>query len=540
MTDFAAPGFARAYVEPQRARTFALVSLAYLVVYFVINAVTDHRSLNGSPITLWSPDNALSVMLIMESWAYTPIVLLAQIGVDMALGHAHHSMAAVVCAETTLAAGYLGMAMVLRHGFHLNIRAMRPRDLTAVMAVAPLGAAITGLIYCGALTGVGELKPSAFLPSYAGFWIGDAAAMGVFIPATGALLRVVAAAPWRRPRIGYPIFLFAVTLIFVALIIIVSASTVHRRYLFNLTYLPILLIGLKFGYDAGALTLMFVQVFLLVAMDLFHIPDRQFGAYQVMMFILSVSGQALGATVTEWEAATAQLRRQQAELAKVSERATNGALAAAMSHEISQPLASIATYVVSARRLLESGLGQDKALAALRKAEGEAARARGIVERLRDFVAKGELTREQVDLDELVETIVKLQGDAARERGVRLRRTGAENWPLLASVDRVGVEQALANLVLNAIEAAPAHGGLVSVDLQGREDRAVLAVEDNGPGVAPEIADRLFEAFETTKPRGMGLGLPLAKEIAIRHGGESTWRRTPTGGTRFELELPLA
>lgn len=540
MTDFAAPGFASGYVPRLRLRGFALVSLAYIVVYFAVNAVTDHRSLNGSAITLWSPDNALSVMLIMESWVYTPIVLFAQIAVHVAFGHTPHSMAAVVCAETTLAAGYLGMAMALRHGFRLDIRDMRPRDLTAVMAVAPLGAAITGLVYCGALMGVGELRPSAFLSSYAGFWIGDAAAMGVFIPATGALLRVVATAPWRQHRLGYPLFLFAVTLIFIALIILVSASTVHRRYLFNLSYLPILLIGLKFGYDAGALTLLFVQVFLLVAMELFQIPDTQFGAYQVMMFILSVSGQALGATVTEWEATTAQLRRQQAELAKVSERATNGALAAAMSHEISQPLASIATYIVGARRLLEAGLGQDKALAALRKAEGEAARARGIVERLRDFVAKGEISREAVDLDYLVETIVKLQSDAARERGVWLHRADADRRPLLALVDRVGVEQALANLVLNAIEAAPARDGMVLVSLTESGGRAVLGVEDNGPGVASEIADRLFEAFETTKPRGMGLGLPLAKEIATRHGGDLTWRPLPTGGTRFELELPLA
>jgi two-component system sensor kinase FixL len=253
-----------------------------------------------------------------------------------------------------------------------------------------------------------------------------------------------------------------------------------------------------------------------------------------------VSGQALGATVSEWEATTAQLRRQQAELAKVSERATNGALAAAMSHEISQPLASIATYIVGARRLLEAGLGQDKALAALRKAEGEAGRARGIIERLRDFVAKGDLAREAVDLDELVETILRLQADAARERGVQLKRVGAESRPLFASVDPVGVEQALANLVLNAIEAAPAQGGLVTLSLVARTDQAVLTVEDNGPGVAAEIAERLFEPFETTKPRGMGLGLPLAKEIAARHGGRLRWLPIVPAGARFELELPLA
>jgi two-component system sensor kinase FixL len=67
----------------------------------------------------------------------------------------------------------------------------------------------------------------------------------------------------------------------------------------------------------------------------------------------------------------------------------------------------------------------------------------------------------------------------------------------------------------------------------------VIAVEDDGPGVAPEIVDRLFEPFETTKPRGMGLGLPLAKEFAVRHGGSLEWRPVSPRGARFELKLPL-
>ena len=328
-------------------------------------------------------------------------------------------------------------------------------------------------------------------------------------------------------------------MVFAALVVLLSASSVDSRYVFNLLYLPILLIGMKYGFDAGALALMLVQLLLLSALDLFHVSDREFSAYQMMMFILAISGQALGATFTEFEAATTQLRRQQAELAKVSERASNAAMAAAMSHEISQPLASIAAYVFGARRLLETGQGEAKALAALRKAEGEAARARGIVERLRDFVANGVTPMERVELVDLVENILRLQNDVAREREVALGRT-AEAGPLVVRADRIGLEQALANLVLNAVEAAPAKNGEVLVSLTKRDGRAVISVDDNGPGVAEEIAERLFEPFETTKPRGMGLGLPLAKEIAARHGGALSWRPRSPHGTRFELELPLA
>jgi len=537
---FPAPAFQSALTGAPKLRVYAALSLAYLAAYLVLNFVTESRSLGGSPITLWSPDNALSVMLIMESWTFTPVVWLAQIGSDFWFGHLRTSTAGVICAETTMAAGYLGIGMALRHGFGFDIRAIRSRDLVALMVVAPLGAAITGLIYCGALFAVGDISPSHFLFSYAGFCIGDAAAMGVLIPATGALLRTLAAKPWRRPNIAYPLCLFIFTLLFLSLVIYMSASTLRQRYLFNLTYLPILLIGIKFGYDAGALVLLFVQICLISALNCFHVADREFGAYQMMMFILSVSGQALGAAVSEWEAATAQLRRQQAELAKVSERATNGVIAAAMSHEISQPLASIAAYVLSARRLLEGGQGQDKALTALRKAEGEAGRARAIVERLRDFVAKGAVTLEETDLDALVETILRLTTDAAVARDVRLQRAGPDHGPLWASTDRVGIEQAVANLVVNAIEAAPKGRGEVRVGLERRGDKAVVIVEDNGAGVAAEIAERLFEPFETTKPRGMGLGLPLAKEIAARHRGRLSWAPVAPHGARFELELPLA
>ena len=159
---------------------------------------------------------------------------------------------------------------------------------------------------------------------------------------------------------------------------------------------------------------------------------------------------------------------------------------------------------------------------------------------MRDFVANNATATEVVDLNDLVESILRLQNDVARERGVTLDRAAGEAGTVNVRADRIGLEQAFANLVLNAIEAAPAKNGEVVVSLTKRDGRAVIGVEDNGPGVADEIAERLFEPFETTKPRGMGLGLPLAKEIATRHGGALSWRPRSPHGTRFELELPLA
>ena len=539
MSDFVLPAFPRMRSGLSRVGAYVGLAAAYLVVYLALNFLTDHRSLGGTSITLWSPDDAMSVLLIMESWTFAPVLWLAQIVVDLMFHHVRQSFLADVLEQTTLAAGFCALAYTLRAKFRLSVRTLRPRDLIALTAVVPFGVALVGLAYCGALLLAGGLAPANFLSAFAGFWIGDAAAMCVLIPAAGALFRVLLTETWPSANPGNTLFVFAITFVFATLVTLLSASSVESRYVFNLLYLPILLIGVKYGFDAGALALLLVQLLLLFALDLFRVSNSEFSAYQLMMFILALSGQALGATFTEWEAATRQLRRQQAELAKVSERASNAAMAAAMSHEISQPLASIAAYMFGARRLLETGQGEAKALTALRKAEGEAARARGIVERLRDFVANGVTAMEAVELNDLVETILRLQNDVARERGVALGRVG-EAGPVVVNADRIGLEQALANLVLNAVEAAPAKNGEVIVSLTRRDGRAVIGVDDNGPGVDPEIAERLFEPFETTKPRGMGLGLPLAKEIAARHGGALTWRPRAPDGTRFELELPLA
>ena len=297
MSDFVLPAFPRMRSGYSRVGAYVGLAAAYLVVYLALNFLTDHRSLSGTSITLWSPDDAMSVLLIMESWTFAPVLWLAQIAVDLAFSHVRQSFLADIVAQTTLAAGFCGLAYTLRASFGLNVRALRPRDLLALMAVVPIGVALVGLAFCGALLLVGDLAPADFVGSFAGFWIGDAAAMCVLIPAAGALFRVILVAGWQSKHTGNALFVFAITLVFAALVVLVSTSSVESRYVFNLLYLPILLIGMKYGFDAGALALLLVQILLLAGLDLFHVSDREFSAYQMMMFILAISGQALGGHV---------------------------------------------------------------------------------------------------------------------------------------------------------------------------------------------------------------------------------------------------
>ena len=111
----------------------------------------------------------------------------------------------------------------------------------------------------------------------------------------------------------------------------------------------------------------------------------------------------------------------------------------------------------------------------------------------------------------------------------------------LVKADGVQIEQVLINLVANAIDAAAERSdarGRVTMRVAATGDAITLRVEDNGRGVAPELADNIFDAYQTTKPRGMGLGLHLSRRIVQRHAGRLWWEPITTGGARFVVELP--
>jgi C4-dicarboxylate-specific signal transduction histidine kinase len=131
--------------------------------------------------------------------------------------------------------------------------------------------------------------------------------------------------------------------------------------------------------------------------------------------------------------------------------------------------------------------------------------------------------------------------EEATARGIHVEIENNRAIPLVTA-DRIQIEQVLNNLVANAIDAASERKdsrGLVVVRVVRRGDRVVVQVEDNGPGVAPEIVDNLFEAYQTTKPRGMGLGLPLSLQIIQKHAGRLWWEPIVPEGTRFVVELQI-
>jgi two-component system sensor kinase FixL len=212
-----------------------------------------------------------------------------------------------------------------------------------------------------------------------------------------------------------------------------------------------------------------------------------------------------------------------------------------LAHELSQPLSTVAMYVLAARRMLQSGAGSEPAIDALRKAEAEAQRTRQVLERIRDIVSLGKTKPRLLNLFETAVKIRALCIEGANARNVDIAVESVDPIPLVKA-DAIGIEQVLNNIVGNAVDAAADRGdarGRVVIRVSGRDNWAIVQVDDNGPGVAPEIAESLFEPYKTSKPRGMGLGLTLSRQIVTQHGGRIGWQPIRSEGTRFTVELNI-
>jgi two-component system sensor kinase FixL len=520
---------------------FWLTGIGFLAVYLACNKVTEWHQFDGLAITLWSPDNGLSLLLLTEGAVFAPFVFLAAVLTDVFIAGVHHSLYVTVAVELVATICYVGLAAVLWHKLKFNPRQVWLEDVVVLLTFVPAGTTLTALSYCGVLYLGGALPADQFYRAMRYFWIGDSVGIITIIPAATSVFALLS-----KPRgrwSGYELVSCSVFILGTCLgfAVLFGVGDANEHHLFYMLFLPIIWVGMREGYTGVAVALLAIQLGLVVTTTYIGFEAKDFSVFQMLMLVLSITGLLLGAVITEREKAAQLLRQQQTELARVSAYASAGAMGMALAHEISQPLSTVASYLHAARRLLQSGAASAPVMDALSKAEMETRRTREVLERVRDFIAIGKLDLKPLDLSNLALKIGALCREEATARGVHVEIENIRPIPLVRA-DRIQIEQVLNNLVANAIDAASERTdarGLVVIRVAQRGDRVVLQVEDNGPGVAPEMVDSLFEAYQTTKPRGMGLGLPLSLQIVQKHAGRLWWEPNVPEGTRFLVELPI-
>ncbi len=246
--------------------------------------------------------------------------------------------------------------------------------------------------------------------------------------------------------------------------------------------------------------------------------------------------------ITERNQTQESLRRAQAELAHINRVMTLGELTASIAHEVNQPLAGIVTNGAACLRWLGREPPElDEARSAVESMISDGMRASEVVQRLRALSKKTELHKVRLDINGVIDDVIRLVQREALDHLISLRLELASALPPVLG-DRVQLQQVIINLAMNGIEAMASVTGrpreLVIRSRRHEDEQVLIEVQDAGIGIDPENVNRLFNAFFTTKPDGMGMGLSICRSIIEAHGGRIWASRNTGAGATFQFTLP--
>lgn len=286
------------------------------------------------------------------------------------------------------------------------------------------------------------------------------------------------------------------------------------------------------------------------ALDLEYRIVRADGAVRTVRSSMKSShtpaGTALHTVVTiqdvsEVRAVEQEARQLRAHLRHADRVAHLGALTASLSHEVNQPLTGILANAQAALHRVRMGeLNREELCEVLEAIVRDDKRAAAVIANVRTLLRRDEPPQERFDLAEALREVLTLFRSELDARRVTIHAR-LEPGPVMLGI-RTQVQQVLVNLVANAIEALQDTRSLdrrVEVVLARRGRRAWLSVTDNGRGISPDRVSRIFEAFYTTRPEGLGMGLAISRSIVEAHGGEIDARNNEAGGATFTVVLPL-
>jgi PAS domain S-box-containing protein len=250
-----------------------------------------------------------------------------------------------------------------------------------------------------------------------------------------------------------------------------------------------------------------------------------------------------GIDIEDRKRAEESLLKAQADLAHANRVTTMGELSASLAHEINQPISGIITNASTClRRLDREQPDLEGALVAATRAIRDANRAAEIIERVKLFFRKRTLTKERVDINEVIREMEILLHNEATQHSVSVQKMLAADLPLIVA-DRVQLQQVLMNLMINGIDAMKVVDGPRKLTLgtqNDSNDRLLVSVEDTGIGLPPNQAGQIFNAFFTTKEHGTGMGLRISRTIIEAHGGRLWVTDNHPRGASFHFTLAVS
>jgi PAS domain S-box-containing protein len=246
--------------------------------------------------------------------------------------------------------------------------------------------------------------------------------------------------------------------------------------------------------------------------------------------------------LTERILASERLRDAQMQVAHANRVETMGQLTASIAHEVNQPIAATVTNAEAALRWLgHQPPDLEEVRQALARIVKDGNLAGQIVGRVRGLIKKAPPRKEHLGINEAIREVIELTRGETAKNGILVRTKLADGLPFVEG-DRVQLQQVMLNLIINAVEAmsGTSEGSRELLISTGKSDAddVDVAVRDSGPGLAPATLDRLFDAFYTTKPSGLGLGLSICGSIIEAHGGRLWASANLPRGAVFQFTLP--
>jgi two-component system sensor kinase FixL len=490
--------------------------------YLLLDWVSYIYPLGPFNITPWNPQPALAIVwMLLGGLVHAPAVFATIFLADLVIRNVPLSISLLTA--LTLTAGYAGIAEVLREAQRPKVGLQTLRQLTSFVAVVLPGTALVAAAFVGVLYAAGSLGDTAAFAAWLRFWVGDA--VGVLV--TAPLLLVVADADGRRSFAAMARrweTLLQVTLLAATLWLIFAGLGGDPSHHFYLVFLPLIWTAIRHGLGGAIVAVGVVQAGVVLGIHHHPVQGLPIIELQALVAALTLTALYLGVMTDE--------RQRANERVKQSLRlATAGEMAGAIAHEVNQPLTALTNYARAGQMLVAAGRTAELG-AVLERMQAEAQRASEVVRRLRDFFREGRTRLERVPVAALLDSV---RGQA---RSDALTVSSEPDLPEVL-VDRLQIELVLRNLVSNAVEAIDGRPvGKITLNAQRHDaDHVRIVVADNGPGIPSGSRERVFEAFVSGKPTGMGLGLAVSRAIAEAHGGTLDALPGPHG--EFMLVLPV-
>lgn len=324
-------------------------------------------------------------------------------------------------------------------------------------------------------------------------------------------------------------------------LIFIGDTITDLEIAFAVLYVSVILLSVYSG-RTGAIAVVGLACAALTILSYFLTRHgaSQAGLFNGILSLIAISATTYLAIKIEKSDATA--RQAQSELARMSRLMIVGELGTSTAHEVSQPITAIAANGNAALRwLAATPPDQHEARRAIERIVTDAGRAGDVINRVRRLVAQSSPSRDTCDLVEVITDVLELVRSEIRKGQILLRAELDAELPLVSG-DRVQLQQVILNFTMNAIEAlADVEAGTreLLVSAAAAENRITVSVRDSGVGVPPAMIERIFEAFYTTKPNGMGMGLAISRSIIEAHGGKVYAAPNFPHGTVFGFTLPI-